>query len=203
MATPLSTPVDLSLVEIMARFRADEDARAYLEAVRWPNGPTCPKCANADVARIYPIAANASAKIRPGLRECGECKGQFTVTVGTIFEDSKVPLSKWLIAWYLLCSSKKGFSAAQLQRTLALGSYRTAWFMLHRIRFAMKDPEFGGKMMGTVGADETWAGGEAKGFGCGCRDSQGKVTDGERTVEGLKKVEGKRLMLRRQKTKAA
>ena len=90
---------------------------------------------------------------------------QFTVTVGTIFEDSHIPLRKWLIAWYLLCSSKKGISSLQLQRNLELGSYRTALFMTHRIRFALKDPSFSDKLSGTVEVDETYVGGKQQGVG--------------------------------------
>ena len=121
----------------MARFSTDEKARAYLEAIRWPNGPACPHCGGTE--HIASITPNPTAKVRAGLYECGDCKRQFTVTVGTIFESSKIPLKKWLIAWYLLCSSKKGVSALQLQRQLELGSYRTAWFMMHRIRYALRE----------------------------------------------------------------
>jgi transposase-like protein len=159
------TPPDLTLDQIMARFNTDEAARAYLEAVRWPNGPTCPHCGNADGARIYDIAANPEKRVRAGLRECKECGKQFTVTVGTIFEDSKIPLRKWLVAWYMLCSSKKGVSALQMQRMLALGSYRSAWFMMHRIRFALREPVFADKLGGggkAVEADETVIGGKER-----------------------------------------
>src|SRR5690242_1025989 len=121
----LPAPEDLNLDKISKRFSTDEAARTYLESVRWENGRFCPHCGNADEKRIYALTSNAKKKIREGLYECGECKKQFTVTVGTIFEDSKIPLRKWLVAWYLLCSSKKGMSAAQIQRMLALGSYRT------------------------------------------------------------------------------
>jgi transposase-like protein len=155
------TPVGLTLDEIMRHFATDEAARLYLEAVRWPEGPTCPHCGNADVARIYKIEANAAKKIRAGLYQCAECSKQFTVTVGTIFEDSHVPLRKWLVAFYLLCSSKKGISALQIQRQLDLGSYRTAWFMMHRIRHALRDPIFADKLGGQgkiVEADETYIG---------------------------------------------
>src|SRR5919205_3407415 len=110
------TPEDLNLDGIMQRFATDEAAREYLEAVRWPNGPVCPHCGNANQERIYPIAANPERKIRAGLRQCAECGKQFTVTVGTIFEDSHIPLRKWLVAWYMLCTSKKGVSALQIQR---------------------------------------------------------------------------------------
>src|SRR5580692_8488223 len=116
MKTTLHTPGDLTLDQIMQRFASDEDARKYLEMIRWPNGPICPHCGNAAPDRIYEIAPNPAKKIRPGLRYCAECKGQFTITVGTIFEDSKIPLRKWLVAWYMLCSSKKGIAALQMQR---------------------------------------------------------------------------------------
>jgi transposase-like protein len=162
------TPPDLTLDQIMAHFNTDETARAYLEGVRWPQGPVCAHCGNADSARIYEIAANPAKKIRAGLRECKECGGQFTVTMGTIFEDSHIPLRKWLVAWYMLCSSKKGISALQMQRMLALGSYRSAWFMMHRIRFALRDPVFTDKLGGGGGiveADETYVGGKVRGKG--------------------------------------
>ncbi len=152
----------------MARFTTDETARGFLEAVRWPNGPECPHCGNGDRATIYDLAPNADSEIRQGLRECKACGDQFTVTVGTIFESSKIPLRKWLIAWYLLCSSKKGISALQMQRMLALGSYRTAWSMMHRIRYALRDPHFADKLGGEGGiveADETYVGGKVKGMG--------------------------------------
>ena len=167
MQTMGDAPENLTLMQIMERFGTDEKARAYLESVRWPNGPVCPHCGNADRARIYDLTANPGKRVRAGLRQCVECSEQFTVTVGTIFEASHVPLRKWLIAWYLLCSSKKGFSALQLQRTLEIGSYRTAWFMFHRIRYAMKDPVFTDKLKGTVEADETWIGGKRKHVGHG------------------------------------
>ncbi len=162
-------PPALTLDDIMARFSTDEQAREYLEAVRWPKGPVCPKCGGTE--KIYPLAANPESGIRPGLYECDDCRRQFTVTVGTIFESSKVPLRKWLVAWYLACSSKKGISALQLKRQLwgeRKGSYRTAWFILHRIRYALRDPNFalrlgrGGKK---VEADETWIGGRRRGMG--------------------------------------
>jgi transposase-like protein len=117
----------------------DEDlARAALEAVRWPNGPFCPHCGNSDPNRIAKIEGIKQSH-RPGLRYCNECKGQFTVTVGTVFERSKIPLSKWWLAMHLMGASKKGVSAHQLWRMLGFGSYRTAWFMAHRIREAMKE----------------------------------------------------------------
>lgn len=163
-----ATPENLTLDQIMAHFGTDEAAREYLEATRWPNGPVCPHCGNDDRACIYDITPNPAKKIRAGLRECKACGKSFTVTVGTIFADSKIPLRKWLVAWYMLCTSKKGVSALQIQRMLAIGSYRSAWFMMHRIRFALRDPVFADKLGGgggTVEADETYVGGKVKGMG--------------------------------------
>ncbi len=159
------TPADLTLDQIMARFATDDAAREYLELIRWPNGPVCPHCGNADPDRVYDIAPNPAKKIRPGLRHCAACDSQFTVTVGTIFEDSHIPLRKWLVAWYMLCSSKKGVAALQIQRQLDIGSYRSAWFMMHRIRYALRDPVFADKLGGDGGVvevDETYVGGKPR-----------------------------------------
>src|SRR5438105_1263785 len=115
-----------------ARFHDEEAARAHLEATRWPKGPECPHCGG--VERISRLEGKAH---RPGLLFCGDCRTQFSVTVGTVFEDSKLPLHKWVLATHLLCSSKKGMSSHQLHRTLGV-TYKTAWFMAHRIREAMR-----------------------------------------------------------------
>src|SRR5437879_3450350 len=163
----LPTPVDLTLDEIQSRFSTDEAARQYLAEIRWPNGVVCPHCENKDQKKIWEIKANTSAKIRAGLYQCAECKKQFTVTVGTIFEDSHIPLRKWLVAWYLLCASKKGISSLQIQRMLGLGSYRTALFMMHRIRYVLAHPAFTGMLKGVVEMDETYVGGRARGQGLG------------------------------------
>ncbi|MEO8018174.1 MAG: IS1595 family transposase [Pseudomonadota bacterium] len=134
-------------------FHDDDAARAYLESVRWPNGPICPHCKSDNEYRLEGEAH------RKGLLKCGDCRKQYSVTVGTVFERSKIPLSKWLMAAYLLCSSKKGMSAHQLSRTLGL-TYKTAWFLAHRIRFAMADSTGGlmGSGGGSVEADETYIG---------------------------------------------
>ncbi len=138
-------------------FHDDAEALMHLEAVLWPRGPVCPHCGS---TRAYEIKG---ACTRPGLRKCGACRKQFTVTVGTVFESSHVPLSKWLQAAYLLCSSKKGISSHQLHRILGV-TYKTAWFMSHRLREAMKDgtlPPIGGEG-GVVEADETYFGRKAE-----------------------------------------
>jgi transposase-like protein len=172
----LPTPADLTLDEIQSRFGTDDSARQYLEEIRWPNGVVCPHCENADQKRIWEIKENPEKKIRAGLYHCAECKKQFTVTVGTIFEDSHIPLRKWLVAWYLLCSSKKGISSLQIQRMLGLGSYRTALFMMHRIRYALAHPAFTGMLKGVVEVDETYVGGKAIGSGKVGRSVSGNKT---------------------------
>jgi transposase-like protein len=113
-------------------FQNEQAAIARLEAILWPNGPVCPHCENTE--RIYAIKGKTA---RPGLRTCGRCRKQFTVKVGTLFEDSHVPMRKWWQAVHLLCSSKKGVSSHQLHRTLKV-TYKTAWFMSQRIREAMR-----------------------------------------------------------------
>lgn len=158
LTSMLPTPDELTLDQIQRRFSSDEKARKYLEAIRWPEGPVCAHCgANTG---IWSIASNKRRNIRPGLYECSSCKKQFTVTVGTVMEDSHIPLRKWLVAWYLMCSSKKGISALQIQRMLDLGSYRTAHFLMHRIRHGLKETGFKQKFSGIVEVDETYIGGK-------------------------------------------
>lgn len=142
-----------------ARFHDEDAAREHLEKLRWPNGIVCPHCgATGHICRITSKSDEKGKGARPGLLFCGDCRKQFSVTVGTVFEDSKIPLHKWVLATHLLCSSKKGISSLQLQRTLHV-TYKTAWFMTHRIREAMKpdNPEMlGGN--NPVEADETFIG---------------------------------------------
>jgi transposase-like protein len=145
------------MTDIQSPIFTDADkAREHLEAIRWPDGATCPHCGNADKAKIKALEGKAHRK---GLYQCAECREQFTVTVGTVFERSKIPLNKWLLATHLLCSSKKGMSSHQLHRMLGV-TYKTAWFMTHRIREAMTDTK-GGPLGGEgkiVEADETYMG---------------------------------------------
>jgi transposase-like protein len=138
----------------------DEDrAREHFEAIRWPHGVVCPHCGNANASRIYSIAANPGKKVRAGLRECQDCHGQFTVRTGHVMESSHVPLTKWALAWRLMNSSKKGMSAHQLHRSIGV-TYRTAWFMWHRIREAQRvdNPPIMGGPDKFVEADETYFG---------------------------------------------
>lgn len=135
-------------------FTDETKAREHLEALRWPEGPSCPHCGEAEnVVRMEGKAHRA------GLLQCRSCRKQFSVTVGTLFERSHIPLHKWLLAFHLMASSKKGMSAHQLHRMLGI-TYKSAWFMAHRIREAMTEPNRpklggGGKV---VEADETFFG---------------------------------------------
>lgn len=155
-------------------FKDEDAARKYLEAVRWPEGPVCPHCGL--VGEAYPIirkektseeieqmrlAKKRVRKTQRGIWKCSGCKKQFTVTVKTIFEDSHIPLHKWLLAIHLLCSSKKGMSAHQLMRMLEIRQYKSAWFMAHRIRYAMTG-ELPEKLSGVIEADETYIGGRRR-----------------------------------------
>jgi transposase-like protein len=145
-------------------FQDEDKAREWLEARIWPNGPFCPHCSeNERITRMHGTGGKKGTKHRPGCFQCNSCREQFTVTVNTVCERSKIPLTKWLLAIYLLNSSKKGMSALQMHRMMG-GSYKTAWFMMHRIREAMRDGKLGplggeGKF---VEADETYVGGKAK-----------------------------------------
>ena len=158
---------DLTLMAVMQRFSTEESARGYFEDLRWPNGPVCPHCGNAEAGRVYKVTANPGKKIRVGLYKCAECEQTFTVTVGTVMEDTHLPLNKWLIAFYMVCASKTQVSALQLQRQLEIGSYRSALFLCHRIRYALKDADPRNLLKGTVEADETYVGGKARGKGRG------------------------------------
>ena len=162
-----ATPKGMTLLEIMDYFSTDDKARKHLENITWANGPVCPRCQTNDQDRISVVRPNPDKGVRAGLYCCKDCRRQFTVTVGSIFEDTHIPLRKWLIAWYLLCASKKGISSLQLQRMLDLGSYKSALFMTHRIRFALKDPVFDGKLTGTVEVDECYFGPKTPGRGPG------------------------------------
>jgi transposase-like protein len=139
-------------------FTDEAKAREWLEARIWPNGTVCPHCGNADKARITAMHGKVH---RAGLYQCNEpeCREQFTVTVGTVFERSKIPLTKWLAALFLLCCSKKGMSTHQMHRMLGI-SYKSTWFMTHRLREAMRSGDLApmGGAGSIVEADETFIG---------------------------------------------
>jgi len=148
----------MDAIHTLPRFNDEDAAREHLESLLWPNGPVCPHCGG--VERNSRLNGKAH---RPGLMFCGDCRSQFSVTVGTVFESSKVKLHKWVYAVHLMCASKKGISSKQLERMLGV-SYKTAWFMSHRIREAMSivpEAEMGGNG-GAVEVDETYWGNVGK-----------------------------------------
>jgi transposase-like protein len=150
---------DLNLIKLAQDYSDEDKARALLESWRWPGGkPICPHC-KFDESYKVTSKPDTKNKVRKGLYYCAACRKPYTATVGTVMEDSHVPISKWMMAFFLICSSKKAISAHQLHRMLGV-TYKTAWFMAHRIRYA-----FGGdntKLTGTVEVDETFVGGKGE-----------------------------------------
>ena len=175
--TEIDHDLNAGLPGFFRRFSTDDACRAYLEVRRWPDGPVCPHCEGGKPT--YTISGKAA---RPGLYKCGACRTQFTVTIGTIFEDSHVPLHKWFAALYLMASSKKGISAHQLHRSLGL-TYKTAWFLCHRIRHAMRTRAFRTRLAGTVEVDETYVGAKKPG-------KRGRGAAGKTIVFGMVKRGG-------------
>ena len=135
----------------------EKAAYEHLAQIRWPDGLRCVHC---QAEKIYTLTVSNTQRV---VLKCGKCRKQFSATVGTIFEDSKIPLTKWFMAFQLMASSKKGMNAHQLHRTLGF-TYKSAWFMAHRIRHAMKQTPFGDKLGGIVEADETYIGGKSRGM---------------------------------------
>lgn len=138
-------------------FHNADAARAHLESIRWADGVYCPHCGNSDQTSLHKLEGKSH---RPGLWQCNACRQHFTVTVGSVMERSKINLAKWVLGFHLYASSKKGMSAHQLHRMLGV-TYKTAWFMAHRIREAMAADVTSGPLGGegkTVEADETYIG---------------------------------------------
>jgi len=158
----------------------EDEARIILESVRWPKSPICPHCGSMDVTRIQA----KSDKVRDGVIQCNDCRGQFTVTVGTVMHRSHITLRQWVQAFYSMCSHKKGVSALQLQRNLGLHSYKSAWHLAHRIRAAMNEGPLAGKLNGIVECDETYVGARRP------RKSQKDIMNGKdfRRGRGTKKT---------------
>ena len=152
-----ATKYDMNLVKLVDTFHSEDACRSYLEDLRWPDGLACLRCGSTSVSRIH---------TRDQL-DCNSCRYRFSVTSGTIFHDTHLPLWKWFLATYTIVESKKGVSANQVKRELGV-SYKTAWYLCHRIRNAMtqasQDVE---PLDGTIEVDETWIGGKSQGFGRG------------------------------------
>jgi len=142
-----------------AHLNDEHAAYEHLAKIRWPEGPVCVHCQS---TKIYTLKASGESKRM--VLKCAACRKKFSPTVGTIFERSHIPLNKWFMAFQLMASSKKGMSAHQLHRMLDL-TYKSAWFLAHRIRHVMKQTPFGGKLGGIVEADETYIGGKSRGRG--------------------------------------
>lgn len=162
----------MTIIDLCTTFSTDERCRELLERLRWPDGPVCPRCQKSNPARL----ANSSK-----LLYCAACDYQFTVTSNTIFHDSHLPLIKWLTATYLLCESRKGMSANQIKRTLGV-SYKTAWYLCHRIRAAMKEIE-PKPLDGIIEIDETFVGGVQRG-------KRGRGSANKEVVIGIKQRGG-------------
>jgi transposase-like protein len=152
-----------NLMDLMAEYDTDAECRAVLEALRWPDGVRCPRCEGEKVYRAEPRKQF----------DCASCGYQFSVTAGTIFHDSHLSLPKWFVVAYLLCESKKGMSANQIKRTIGV-SYKTAWYLCHRIRAAMKDASEG-MLRGIIEVDETLVGGKRTHVGKGYRANKSVV----------------------------
>lgn len=151
-----------NLLTLMDDFNTDAKCRELLEDLRWPDGVECPKCGSQSISEV----------VKRPVFDCNECRYQFSVTAGTIMHDSHLPLRKWFLAIYLMCESKKGISAKQIERTLGV-AYRTAWYLNHRIREAMgNDPFDGPTLFGIVEVDETMIGGKVEGKGRGYKGNK-------------------------------
>jgi transposase-like protein len=179
----MSRPVDLT----NPIFTDQEAARTHFESIRWPNGPYCPFCGVFDR-----VASLGGASMGPGWYHCKDCRKKFTAAVGTIYERSHIPMTKWLLATHLMCSSKKGMSAHQIGRMLGL-PYKTAWFMAHRIREGMRElhPEPIGGGGKTVEADETYVGGKERNKHRSKRNRDNIGSVGKEAVFGLVERGGK------------
>ncbi len=176
-APPTGTDADINLASLSKLFTDEDAARAFLEAKLWKNGRNCGHCG---CKETYPLTARPGSKspVRPGVYKCRACKKQFTVRIGTIFEESKLPLSKWLMAIHLMTSSKKGVSSHQIARELDI-TQKSAWFLNMRIREAMRQDGPAAMFQGIVEADETYVGGAPR-----KGTNRGKVTPAGRRIVG-------------------
>ncbi len=151
---------EINLVSLIENYHSEESCRARMEELRWPEGVDCPRCDSKSIARMEDRHQY----------QCRSCRYQFSVTAGTIFHDTHLPLWKWFLAVYLIVESKKGISANQLKRTIGV-SYKTAWYLCHRIRAALKEVD-AQLLKGIIETDETFVGGKVEGMGRGYTDNK-------------------------------
>jgi len=172
----------MNLIDVTQQFKSDDDCLACLESMRWPDGIICPVSGSSHISKITRKTVNKNKRTR--IYQCLEetCKQQFSATSGTIFNDSHLPLTKWFMALAPIVDAKKSISAKQLQQHLGIGSYRTAWYMAHRIRKAMVNEGSAG-LQGIVEMDETYLGGKARGVGS---DWQRRQKDLKQVIVGIK-----------------
>jgi transposase-like protein len=178
MPTPNPSPKPISLVDLAQQYNTREKCMALLESLRWPNGPICPRC---NSPKAYRIESRL-------LHQCGECAYQFSATTGTVMHRSHVPLEKWILCAALLVNGRKGISACQAARDLHV-TYKTAWYLCHRLRRAMRETAWLAKFTGIVELDETYIGGKARG------GKRGRGAPNKSIVFGVKERSGKVRML--------
>jgi transposase-like protein/IS1 family transposase len=176
----------MNLAKLVESFHSEDKCRTYLEKLRWPDGIQCPRCSSKSISKVN----------RRKIHDCNECRYQFSVTTGTIFHDTHLPLWKWFLVIYMMGESKKGVSANQIKRSIDV-SYKTAWYLCHRIRKALKDAETG-KLDGIVEVDETYIGGKRKGVGSGNRADKTLIVgamerEGEIRIKVIEKNDRKTL----------
>ena len=176
----------MNLVEMMQDFGNESKCRTYIEKLRWPNGVTCPHCKAEKVYRL----------VKRDQFLCASCEYQFSVTVDTIFHDTHLPLVTWFLATVLLCEAKKGMSACQIQRSLGIKTYKTAWYLCHRIRAAMLETNKP-KLSGTIEMDETYVGGKHTGYG------KSRGMENKEVVVGIRKRNGELRMFHVSDSKSA
>jgi len=179
---------EINLINLIEKYQNEDDSRAYLEGLRWSDGVVCPHCGSKSISRIQ----------KNHIYDCNSCRYQFSVTSGTIFHDTHLPLWKWFTAIYLMIESKKGISANQMKRTLGVGSYRTAWYLCHRIRAAMSNSS-PSLLKGIVEVDETWVGGKTEGMGHGYKGNKALAVgavqrDGDIALEGIEHADTETLL---------